>query len=913
MNCTNCGKPIATDTRFCPTCGTQVDLVALAQLISDTDPRVLAIEKALGNKYRILRKIGSGGFADVFLGEHVQLGRKVAVKILLASFTKESEMVERFRRESKAAAKLSHPNIIDIYDVGESEGVYYFVMKCIEGDTLGKKMHKEGRIEPSEAIDIIRQLADALAYAHANNVIHRDMKPANVMIDEFGKPVLMDFGIARVQFGENLTRTGTLMGTPHYLPPEQPLGKGVDGRSDIYSLGIMFYEMLCGRVPFHDDTPIALIYKHINEPPRPLQELVPELDPGLCYVVHKMIEKLPERRYQSALEVVEVLEPLAAAYPGPTPAARRSSPGAQSTEKLYLLAEEHLKGGQFSKALDIFKMILQRNPDDVEARKKIEELVTGQLNQVQQDLEEKKIDRAKERLTQLQTLIPQDDRLNSLRREVERAEQKSMKDSQLKNHYDAARRALEHDNAAGAMDHLTKALTVDPENEEAQTLLRTARAAYEKNRSKAEFTSVLGEAEYHFNNGSYEVALSTIQRALQIESNFRAKELQEKIQTALKEKTARQSEQERTSKEVDQLCENLDFEGAQQLLAKIKSSFPAMADSKAAAVERSRTLYQKIIQSREAFHQNRLEDSATHYQEFLRVAPPYDYQAFYELRKEAEDSLKLIEERLAHAQLDQQLKKADVFLRMGQIVQAKEECRRILERNPQHPGALSKLKEIESALEQQRRQQQARPQQVPEPVADEGGTVQIPTPAKPAPPAERPSAFVRQDPAPRPQPAYAPQPSTRLAMPPAQASRPSMMTWVLGGAGVLVIAVIALVFLWPKPQPQGQAGNTQNQTQNQSQHPPTVKPTVESISVSIDSQPWTNIEVTGKNLKQKITETTPAVLRLPAGQYTIIFQNPDAGRQGMSRTIDVSQYNREFTYQFTELVDPNKLADTIVR
>lgn len=911
MNCSNCGKPIASDTRFCPGCGTQIDLAALANLISETDPRVLAIEKALGNKYKILHKIGQGGFADVFLGEHVQLGRKVAVKILLHSFAREAEMVERFRRESKAAAKLSHPNIIDIYDVGESEGVYYFVMKYIPGDTLGKKMHTEHRVDPAEAIQIVKQLADALAYAHMNNVIHRDIKPGNVMIDEFGKPVLMDFGIARVQMAENLTRTGTLMGTPHYLPPEQPLGKGVDGRSDIYSLGIMFYEMLAGRVPFHDDTPIALIYKHINEPPKPLQEIVPELDPGLCFVVHRMIEKLPERRYQSAMEVVEVLDPLSVVYPTTTTPSRRSGAGGQSTDKLYLLADEHLKGNQYSKALDIFRMILQRNPDDAQVRERIEDLVGKQLQEVRQDLAEQRIDKARERLTHLQTALPRDDRFASLKREVENVEQKSIKLSQFQDHYGAAQKALEHDNAAGAMEHLTKALTVDPENAEAQGLLRTARAAYEKNKSKAELANIMAEAEYQFSNGSHEMALSSIQRALQIDPNYaRALEFQQKVQTALREKVARDAERENISNQIDQACENLDFQRAQQTLDRSRDRFAALVDAKSSAVQRSRILYEKILQAREAFNQNRLSESLKSYQEFLQVMPPYDYRAFHELRKEAEDSVKVVEERLANAQIDQQLKKADVFLRMGQIDQAREECRKILNSFPQHPGALSKLREIEGLTPAPQPPSAAPPMEMP----SGSQTVQIPVPSAAAPkmaPPPRPSTFVRTPEAPAPtRPERIPPPSVRIQNPVAAPSKPPVAMLVAGGAGILVLIIVALIFFWPKPEPTTGPGKTGNPTQPEKPINPVP---VEMISVSIDSQPWTNIEISGGSLKQKITELTPAVVDLPSGQYTVVFQNPQSGRQSVSRTIDVSKFNRKFTYQFTELLDPEKVADSVVQ
>ena len=181
MNCSQCGTPVKKEMRFCPACGTSV---RTEDLIPSQDVRIASLEQALKYKYKILQKIGSGGFAEVYLGEHTQLGRQVAIKILLHSFAGEDDMIERFRREAKAAAKLSHPNIIDIYDVGDADGIYYIVMKHINGETLAKKTRREKRISPNEAIQIIKQLASALAYAHEKSIIHRDLKPANVMLDE---------------------------------------------------------------------------------------------------------------------------------------------------------------------------------------------------------------------------------------------------------------------------------------------------------------------------------------------------------------------------------------------------------------------------------------------------------------------------------------------------------------------------------------------------------------------------------------------------------------------------------------------------------------------------------------------------------------------------------------------------------
>jgi eukaryotic-like serine/threonine-protein kinase len=178
---------------------------------SKNSVQINQLELALGGKYKILGKIGAGGFGEVYLGEHTQLHRKVAIKILIHSISSQEDLVKRFQREARSAAALTHPNIIDIYDVGEGEGIYYFVMKYIEGETLSQVMHRERLMDPALAINIIEQIADALDYAHQNNVVHRDIKPANVMLDPYGKPLLMDFGVARVQYEGNLTKTGTLL------------------------------------------------------------------------------------------------------------------------------------------------------------------------------------------------------------------------------------------------------------------------------------------------------------------------------------------------------------------------------------------------------------------------------------------------------------------------------------------------------------------------------------------------------------------------------------------------------------------------------------------------------------------------------------------------------------------------------
>ncbi|HSE42851.1 MAG TPA: protein kinase, partial [Acidobacteriota bacterium] len=575
MTCRKCGSSIREDAKFCPNCGTPAGQ-------PDVDPRIYGIEKALNFKYKILKKIGVGGFAEVYLGEHSQLGRKVAIKILRHGFAGEDEMIERFRRESKSAAKLSHPNIIDIYDVGENDGIYYFVMNYVEGETLGKKMQRERKLAPNEAVFIIKQVADALAYAHDHDVIHRDIKPANVMLDQYKKPVLMDFGIARVQFEGNLTKTGTLMGTPHYLPPEQPLGRPVDGRSDIYSLGIMFYEMLAGRPPFHDENSVTLIFKHINEAPPPLLEMNLELAPELCAIVHKMIEKLPENRYQTAAEVVDALDGISDLFPMPTPTAgrARSSGSSRNTDQLLQLAKDNLELQKFDKAIDIYATIMKRDPDNPVVKQAIDDVSSILADRMRRHVDDHQFIEARQLLTQLVKLPGASNVAAEMKVRVESAEQSFAKESELSDHLNAARVALDHDNASGAIDKLTKALIVDPLNHEAQTLLKHARALYEENRQKAEYANAYSEAEYYFGKSLYDQALAAIRKALEIQNDAAAIEMYDRIQAAQKEKAYKQSEQERILAQVDQLCEGLDFESALGVLERAKQDLPVFAESK---------------------------------------------------------------------------------------------------------------------------------------------------------------------------------------------------------------------------------------------------------------------------------------------------------------------------------------------
>jgi len=257
------------------------------------------IGKHLG-KYEIRTEIGRGGMGVVYRGYDDMLKRDVAIKVLPPQLSLDTEFVKRFEQEAVLAASLHHPNIVTIYDVGKQDGVQYIVMQYLEGEPLDRWLRQRPNISLAQVSAIATQMAAALDHAHSRKIIHRDVKPANIMVDANGHATLMDFGLVRAGEGSGLTRTGVIMGTPEYMSPEQALGKEVDYRSDIYSLGVVVYALLCGKAPFERSTPYAISYAHINDSPPPLRQLRPDLPQAVDAVVMKALAKRPEDRYQSA-------------------------------------------------------------------------------------------------------------------------------------------------------------------------------------------------------------------------------------------------------------------------------------------------------------------------------------------------------------------------------------------------------------------------------------------------------------------------------------------------------------------------------------------------------------------------------------------------------------------------------------
>jgi serine/threonine-protein kinase len=294
-----------------------------------TDHLLDRVTVAVGSHYLIEGEIGRGGMAVVYRAVDLRLHRSVALKVLPPELAFNGEVRTRFIREAQTAAQLTHPNIVPIYAVDERDGIVYFVMALVEGQSVGAHLSAEGRWAPERAIRVLRDVADALAYAHGRGVIHRDIKPDNILIERAtGRPLVTDFGIARAAAGEaRITLTGVTVGTPTYMSPEQALGeRELDGRSDIYSLGIVGYQMLAGEPPFRAVNTPAMLLKHIQERPRPIRERNPEVPQYLAVAIDRALSKRPEDRWSTATELRDAL--IGAATPPPRSQADRASPSA---------------------------------------------------------------------------------------------------------------------------------------------------------------------------------------------------------------------------------------------------------------------------------------------------------------------------------------------------------------------------------------------------------------------------------------------------------------------------------------------------------------------------------------------------------------------------------------------------------
>ena len=254
----------------------------------------------INDRYEIIKSIGEGGMANVYLGYDTILDRNVAIKVLRGDLANDEKFVRRFQREALSASSLSHPNIVAMYDVGEDDGLYYIVMEYVEGKTLKQLLKKRGSLTLSEAIDIMLQLTDGMAHAHDSYIVHRDLKPQNIMIQDDGQIKITDFGIAMALNSTQLTQTNSVMGSVHYLPPEQAAGKGTTIKSDIYSMGIIFYELLTGELPFKGDSAVEIALKQMKEPLPDVHKLNNDIPQSIENIILKSTAKNPKNRYDDA-------------------------------------------------------------------------------------------------------------------------------------------------------------------------------------------------------------------------------------------------------------------------------------------------------------------------------------------------------------------------------------------------------------------------------------------------------------------------------------------------------------------------------------------------------------------------------------------------------------------------------------
>ena len=320
--CSKCGTDVSIGSRYCANCGSRVDDGAAPtdarterirrpsqESIAETERKLLnALRQATLGEYEVLEEVGRGGMAIVFLAHDISLDRRVAIKMMSPALTlMDPDIQERFKREARTAASLSHPHIIPVYAVRESEYIAYFVMKYIEGRTLESVIKEVGALPIPVVQTILNQAGGALGYSHRKGVVHRDIKPGNILLDPEGWVIVTDFGIAKVAEAEALTMTGGMVGTPTYMSPEQCAGTEITGAVDQYALGIVAYEMITGQQPFKSETVVNLLYDHCHTPPPPIEQLAPDCPPEIGASVMRMLQKKPEDRWPTIEEAVEAI------------------------------------------------------------------------------------------------------------------------------------------------------------------------------------------------------------------------------------------------------------------------------------------------------------------------------------------------------------------------------------------------------------------------------------------------------------------------------------------------------------------------------------------------------------------------------------------------------------------------------
>lgn len=476
---------------------------------------------------KVVKKLGQGGMGAVYEAINEALARKVAIKVLAPHLSEDENLRERFIREARAAAKMIAPQIVQVFSVGESEGVYYIEMEYVEGKNLNDLM-KEGEVPLAEGMRIFNEVVKGLILAHEKGIVHRDLKPDNIMIAKDQQPKLADFGLAQVVDAQGLTQTGTMLGTPHYISPEQAQSQSADARADIYSLGATFYHVFAGTTPFKGESSMALMFKHVSEPFPDPTKIKKDFDPKLAQILQKMMEKNPEDRYQSAKELLEDLEKfqkgLAVSAPVVSAGSKKKSPLPMVAAVLaalllvavfWVLSQSKKKasgpvvkgtgsgtgqplatGAGAGTGTAIDRGTPEKHNPSAPPLKDL-------MGKVNQHLKEGHLKKAKVALSQLLSAYPNSQERAKLRVEVEEAEKKKDFDNALS----TARSFLSKKEWNQAKNFVGKALASDPNSREAKDLLDAILRAEEKNTLKKEIETKLQSAHRAFNGAQWKYAL----------------------------------------------------------------------------------------------------------------------------------------------------------------------------------------------------------------------------------------------------------------------------------------------------------------------------------------------------------------------------------------------------------------------
>jgi eukaryotic-like serine/threonine-protein kinase len=306
MFCPECGTWNRARAVVCARCGKELPDLGTRQ-VDKPDDEISVLRRMMGGRYRVIRRLGSGGMAHVYYATHGALQRPLVIKVLHSHLARDEEMRERFRREAEAASQLTHPHVCAILDYGSLDGVVYLVMPYLAGGSLADVLVREKNVAPRTAAAVAAQVACGLDYAHRRGIVHRDIKPDNVMFDEDGHSIITDFGIATARFHGRLTKTGRAMGTPHYMSPEQAMGKLVDGRSDLYAVGIMLYEMLLGFPPFDGADSYSVGYKQVHETAVAPDVVDSRIPADLSAIIMRCLAKSVDERYQTGNRLADAL------------------------------------------------------------------------------------------------------------------------------------------------------------------------------------------------------------------------------------------------------------------------------------------------------------------------------------------------------------------------------------------------------------------------------------------------------------------------------------------------------------------------------------------------------------------------------------------------------------------------------